>query len=182
MEQIGRQAGDGRQEFGQGSRQHLQYPSHRDAFAIRRCISISVEQDSACNWGRLIRRNQFTRDETWMTSRQSSREGLDRPRLISPRRVLAASRRRCDPRVGFVARREGGGGASASRSSAAIRARAAVRLRSCERCSDASTERVVPVRRPARCSRARCRCRSVSAAVVARSSESCTRESVVLTP
>jgi hypothetical protein len=44
-----------------------------------------------------------------------------RPRLTSERRRLPARRRSCEPRVGRVGRRSGGGGASASRSTCASR-------------------------------------------------------------
>ena len=113
---------------------------------------------------------------------QSSALGRERSLFTWPRRCLAASRRRCDPRVGRVARRGGGGGARASRNRSARRSRAAVRLRRCDRCSAASMVIVVPTKRSRRRSSTRARWTSSSASLAAMSKVSCTRESVVLTP
>lgn len=102
--------------------------------------------------------------------------------LISERRCLAASRRRSDPRVRFVARRAGGGGAKASRSKSASRCRARARFRNWARCSDASTMRTVPESRCSRFFIARRRCDSLSTLTRARSTDNCTLLSVVLIP
>ncbi len=61
-----------------------------------------------------------------------------RPDLVWPRCRLASSRRRCEPRVGLVARRGGDGGAAASRRSATRRRRDATRFCRWERCSEAT--------------------------------------------
>ena len=108
-----------------------------------------------------------------------SQSPLTRPRsaFVSPRAFLASSRRRWEPRVGFVGRRGGGGGASAVRSCSASRSRAAARLRCWERCSVATTRSTGPGRRRSR----RARCSSSSAAEAATSYSSSTRLSVVLT-
>ena len=100
----------------------------------------------------------------------------------SERRFFASRRRRTEPRVGFVFRRRGGGGASASRNRVAMRSRASVRLRTCERCVDALTVRTVPSKRCSRLRKMRRRWASESDAHAAMSMESCTLLSVVLTP
>ena len=69
-------------------------------------------------------------------ARQST--GRRRSALVWLRRDLPASRRSLEPRVGRVGRRVGAAGALASVSSSASRARAACRLRCCERYSDAA--------------------------------------------
>ena len=102
--------------------------------------------------------------------------------LIWPRRFLDSRRRRWEPRVGRVARRAGGGGASDSCRRAASRSRAAARLRSWERCSEATTVRRPSVSRRPRASTTLLRCVSLSTDEVATSNTSSTRLSVVLTP
>jgi len=99
--------------------------------------------------------------------RQSSSRGAGRRlRLVLLRRRLSSSRRSTAPRVGFVARRGGPGGARAPRTIAARRRRAAARLRTCSRLAWActtSSPRVVS-RAPSR-SRRRLRIASSSAAL-----------------
>ena len=101
--------------------------------------------------------------------------------LVSERRRFPSSRRRREPLVGRVGRRTGAG-TRASRRSAARRSLAALRLRRCERCSAAPTVSTVPESLPARRSRTSARWGALNAVVVARSRESWTRESAVLTP
>lgn len=101
--------------------------------------------------------------------------------LVSERRRFPSSRRRREPLVGRVGRRTRAG-TRASRRIAARRCLAAVRLRRCERCSAALTVSTVPESLPESRSRTSSRWVSLSAVVVPRSRESCTRESEVLTP
>ena len=75
-----------------------------------------------------------------------------------------------------------GGGANAARMPSANRVRAAWRFWRWDRCSDASIVITPSTRRDARAATTRPRCASVSAAEVAGDQDSCTRESVVLTP
>ena len=107
--------------------------------------------------------------------------GLRRSRLMPDRRFLASSRRRCDARVGLVARR-GTGGMIASRIISARRLRAAARLRCCNRCSAEVTVRTPSANREDSRSRTRARWISLSAVVVEISRLNWTRESDVLTP
>lgn len=114
-------------------------------------------------------------------SRVHSVSGLRRSRLIPDRRFLASSRRRCDARVGLVARR-GTGGMIASRIISARRLRAAARLRCCSRSLDTVTVRTPSANREGSRSRTRARWISLSAVVVEISRLNWTRESDVLTP
>lgn len=114
-------------------------------------------------------------------SRVHSVLGLRRSRLMLDRRFLASSRRRCDARVGLVARR-GTGGMIASRIISARRLRAAARLRCCNRCSAEVTVRTPSANREDSRSRTRARWISLSAVVVEISRLNWTRESDVLTP
>jgi hypothetical protein len=104
-----------------------------------------------------------------------------RIRLMSERRRLAASLRSRAARLGRVARRGAGGGAVASVRMAASLLAAACRLRSWERCSEAVTVRTPPASLPDRARSARSLSTGGSADVAAKSKESSTRLSAVLT-
>ena len=100
---------------------------------------------------------------------------------MSPRRFFSAMRRSLAPFDGRVGRRLRAGGAIASATSPASLRSAAVRLRSCDRCSDAVTVRTPSTRRPDRRCKARSRRVGERTGEPARSQDSSTRESVVLT-
>ena len=106
--------------------------------------------------GELVR----PRGRTGAGRRPTDSVAVHRPRsaLVWPRCFFASSRRCLAPRVGFVGRRFGGGGASAVRRRSASRSRAATRLRCCERCSEASTTTRPSVSRSPRLRTARARC------------------------
>jgi hypothetical protein len=104
-----------------------------------------------------------------------------RSRLVSDRWRLPASRRSRAPRLGRVGRRGAGGGAVASMSRVDNLLIAACRLRSCDRCSDAAIVITPPVSRPARAFSARSLSTGGSDVVAARSKDSSTRLSAVLT-
>lgn len=163
------------------ARQHLCVRQEPGQLGQRRVLPVRGRRRGAAT----SRAGGRRRARSWSgVSGSDAHSSVGRPRraLIWDRRRLASRRRRCEPRVRFVGRRGGGGGARASRSTVAMRSRAAARLRCCDRCSAASTVRTVPVSRGPSPSSARSRWRGVRAVVVARSNESCTRESVVLTP
>jgi hypothetical protein len=105
-----------------------------------------------------------------------------RPRLRPLRWRLASRRRRREAAVGLVGRRGGAGGALASRSKAASLPRAARRLASWVRCSDAVTEMTPSVRRLDSLRSTRDRSSGGMLALPATSYRSSTRESAVLTP
>src|SRR4051812_1100296 len=84
----------------------------------------------------------------------------ERPCLVCERLFLASRRRCLAARLGFVGRRLRGGGAAASVSSTAIRSRAALRLASWVRCSEAATVTTPSTSRLSR--RASIRARTVS--------------------
>jgi hypothetical protein len=102
--------------------------------------------------------------------------------LTSVRRFFASRRRSLAPRDGFVGRRDGDGGRSASETRAARRARAASRLRSCARCSDAVIVSTPSTRRLLRRSRSRSRWSEERTPERATSHTSSARESAVFTP
>jgi hypothetical protein len=104
-----------------------------------------------------------------------------RMRLVSERCFFAASLRSRAARLGRVARRGGGGGAVASVRIAASLLAAACRLRSWERCSEAVTVSTPPASLPASARSARSLSSGGSADVEARSKDSSTRLSAVLT-
>ena len=100
---------------------------------------------------------------------------------MSPRRVFYAVRRAFDPVDGRVGRRLRAGGAMASATRALSLASAAERLRSWDRCSEAATVSTPSTSRPDRRCTARSRRVGERTGEAARSQDSSTRESVVLT-
>lgn len=104
-----------------------------------------------------------------------------RSRLICERWCLAASLRSRAARLGPVGRRGGGGGAVAAVRIADILVAAACRLRNWERCSEAATVRTPSVSRPASARSARSFAVGGRAEVPARSKDSSTLLSAVLT-
>ena len=100
---------------------------------------------------------------------------------MSPRRFFSAMRRLFDPFDGRVGRRLRAGGAIASATRALSLASAAERLRSWDRCSEAATVSTPSTSRPDRRCTARSRRVGERTGEAARSQDSSTRESVVLT-
>lgn len=107
--------------------------------------------------------------------------GRWRCRLVADRCCFEASRRRSDPRVGFVGRRGAASGARPSATSSASLASAISRLRSWERRSAAVTVITPELSRRPRRVASNIRCPSESAADSAMFQESSTRLSEVLT-
>src|SRR5262245_5769845 len=104
-----------------------------------------------------------------------------RIRLVCPRRFFASMRLSTEERDGRVARRGGGGAATASATRATSRSCAARRFCSWARCSEAVTVSTPSTSRlPSRCT-ARVFSDSGSAALASRFQRSSTRESAVLT-
>ncbi len=100
--------------------------------------------------GRGHRRDPLT-DHFGHPGQPSESRMLPRPCLIVARFFLAPMRRSCEPRVGFVGRRIGGGGLAASATRSTRRWRTSARLRSCVRCRCPLSTRTpsLVIRRPA---------------------------------
>jgi uncharacterized protein YbjQ (UPF0145 family) len=116
-----------------------------------------------------------------LSAKSGFRSSYRRVRLTAARLRLASRRRSLAARPGRVGTRGRGGGATASRSRPASRARAACRFACWLRCSEAATVSTPPASRPARRSTALARAHSGSAEECSTSKESSTRLSVVLT-